>query len=101
MSNRKIKNNASLYQWKTKYKNASYEYNDFSDYSYDLHGMQVQEMVAFVSTKLISLELGDVSSIDFITGVGTGALKLEIEQLFKEHNLKYEIINNGKYRVFS
>lgn len=105
MSKRKIKNNASLYinkkhedYYQSQANNESFVFNCPS---YDLHGMFVAEMLSFVATKIIALQMNEVNKMIFTTGKGTGALQLEIEQLFNENHLKYSKINDGEYLVWN
>ncbi|WP_027334344.1 Smr/MutS family protein [Mycoplasma elephantis] len=87
MSKRKIK------------KNKYYEPHIQADYNfgiseYDLHGMYVDEMISFVTTKLIGL-----NEVIFVTGRGTGALKTALEDFLDSEGITYTLINDGKYLV--
>lgn len=60
----------------------------------DLHGMSENEAILKIETSLYQFERENIS-LTIITGRGTGTLQLVAENILNEHNLQYEIINNG------
>ncbi|QNM93486.1 Smr/MutS family protein [Mycoplasma sp. Pen4] len=61
----------------------------------DLHGLRTEEAMIEVVNQLYELDNHKISSITFITGNGTGALKAALESLLEKNNYNYSIFNNG------
>ncbi|EFF41336.1 Smr/MutS family protein [Mycoplasmopsis alligatoris] len=66
----------------------------------DLHGLFVQDASILIVSNLNDLTKNRISSILFITGKGTGALKSELEHILSTYDVEYEILNKqGAYLV--
>ncbi|MBU4690681.1 Smr/MutS family protein [Mycoplasma sp. ES3157-GEN-MYC] len=68
-------------------------------YSIDLHGFSVEEATSRILLALQYAEEQDYDYLDIITGHGTGAMKVTVENLLNEENYDYSIIRDGCYRV--
>ncbi len=67
----------------------------------DLHGLSENDAIGIISVALFEIEIGDVDSIEFITGKGD-VLTRVLEDLVSDSGLEYKRNPNnmGSYIVF-
>ncbi|QJG66799.1 Smr/MutS family protein [Mycoplasma phocoenae] len=59
----------------------------------DLHGLDIQEVTSKVLNAIYSLNNSNDDSVELITGKGTGALKLRVEELLDEEGVDWDYYN--------
>ncbi|WP_373435402.1 Smr/MutS family protein [Metamycoplasma equirhinis] len=74
---------------------------DFFPKQIDLHGLRTSEAISTVLNALYELENDSPNQnyLDIVVGVGTGALRLSVEELLDNENYRYEFTNSNKSSI--
>ncbi|AMD81253.1 hypothetical protein MCANUFG4_01288 [Mycoplasmopsis canis UFG4] len=72
----------------------------------DLHGLESKDAIITIQKHLFDLESNKIHEIDFITGKGSGILKVSLEDFINKHNehsefkIKLTQVNEGLYKIW-
>ncbi|QGZ97286.1 hypothetical protein GE118_00510 [Mycoplasma sp. NEAQ87857] len=61
----------------------------------DLHGLTSEQAMIEVMEYIYDFKNHKYESILFITGKGTGILKVSLEQLLEKNNISFQVVNKG------
>ncbi|VEU60832.1 Smr domain-containing protein [Mycoplasmopsis bovigenitalium] len=65
----------------------------------DLHGNNVEQAISKLILGLFQAKEQDYDYLEIITGKGTGAMQVTVEQFLEDENLEYYIEREGCYIV--
>ncbi|WP_051630133.1 Smr/MutS family protein [Mycoplasma simbae] len=69
-------------------------------YRIDLHGYNVEQAISRIILGMLNAQDQGYDNVLIITGNGTGAMKLTVEEYLTSENIDFEIIQEGNYLVW-